>query len=107
MFVQTHEEVVTDLFNSDPVTYKQLPLMLYQIGPKFRDELRPKLGIIRSKEFLMKDLYSFDRNQTNALITYKKVCQAYENVFKHIGVNYVKGRVNILYKTECIVNILM
>lgn len=66
--------------------------MLYQIGTKFRDEIRPKLGIIRSKEFLMKDLYSFDRDQANAVISYNKVCQAYEKIFKHIGVNFVKGR---------------
>lgn len=92
IFVQTHEEVVTDLFSSDPKTYKQLPLMLYQIGTKFRDEIRPKLGIIRSKEFLMKDLYSFDRDQTSAITTYNKVCQAYEKIFKHIGVKFIKGR---------------
>lgn len=89
--MQTHEEVVTDLFSSDPVTYKQLPLLLYQIGTKFRDEMRPKLGIIRSKEFLMKDLYSFDRDQTSAVMTYEKVCHAYENIFKCIGVKYIKG----------------
>lgn len=90
--VQTHEEVVTDLFSSDPTTYKQLPLMLYQIGTKFRDEIRPKLGIIRSKEFLMKDLYSFDKDETNAVNTYSKIGQAYEKIFKHIGVKYVKGK---------------
>jgi len=95
IFVQTHEEVVTDLFSSDPKTYKQLPLMLYQVGTKFRDETRPKLGIIRSKEFLMKDLYSFDRDQTSATITYNKVCQAYEKIFKHIGVKFIKGREGI------------
>lgn len=66
--------------------------MLYQIGTKFRDEIRPKLGIIRSKEFLMKDLYSFDRDHMSAMITYDKVCGAYEKIFKHIGVEYVKGR---------------
>ncbi|XP_001946406.1 probable proline--tRNA ligase, mitochondrial [Acyrthosiphon pisum] len=86
----THEEVVTDLFSSDPKTYKQLPLMLYQVGTKFRDEIRPKLGIIRSKEFLMKDLYSFDRDQTSATFTYNKVCQAYEKIFKHIGVKFIR-----------------
>lgn len=91
MFVQTHEEVVTNLFSSDPITYKQLPLMLYQIGPKFRDEIRPKLGIIRSKEFLMKDLYSFDKDQMSAVTTYERVCHAYEKIFKRIGVAYTKG----------------
>jgi len=70
--------------------------MLYQIGLKFRDEIRPKLGIIRSKEFLMKDLYSFDRNQKNAAITYNKICQAYENIFKCIGVEHIKGIINVL-----------
>lgn len=70
--------------------------MLYQIGTKFRDEIRPKLGIIRSKEFLMKDLYSFDRDHKSAITTYDKVCQAYEKIFKHIGVEYVKGRENIV-----------
>lgn len=81
--------------------------MLYQIGSKFRDELRPKLGVIRSKEFLMKDLYSFDRNHTDALITYDKVSEAYKNIFNHIGVKYVKGRVNILPKIKRITNILL
>lgn len=66
--------------------------MLYQIGTKFRDEIRPKLGIIRSKEFLMKDLYSFDRDETSAVITYENVCQAYEKIFNHIGVKYIKGK---------------
>lgn len=68
--------------------------MLYQIGTKFRDEIRPKLGIIRSKEFLMKDLYSFDRDQSSATITYNRVCQAYEKIFKRIGVKFIKGREN-------------
>ncbi|XP_025416331.1 probable proline--tRNA ligase, mitochondrial isoform X2 [Sipha flava] len=86
----THEEVVTNLFSSDPKTYKQLPLMLYQIGTKFRDEIRPKLGIIRSREFLMKDLYSFDKDEVNAVDTYNKICQAYENIFKQIGVKFIK-----------------
>lgn len=66
--------------------------MLYQIGIKFRDEVRPRLGIIRSKEFLMKDLYSFDRDRDSAVISYNRVCQAYEKIFKHIGVEYVKGK---------------
>lgn len=66
--------------------------MLYQIGTKFRDEIRPKLGIIRSKEFLMKDLYSFDRDQTSANVTYNRVCQAYEKIFDNIGVKYIKGK---------------
>lgn len=69
--------------------------MLYQIGTKFRDEIRPKLGIIRSKEFLMKDLYSFDRDQTSANVTYHNVCQAYEKIFENIGVKYIKGRTKI------------
>ncbi|XP_050421520.1 probable proline--tRNA ligase, mitochondrial [Adelges cooleyi] len=88
----THEEVVTDLFSCDPVSYRRLPLMLYQIGTKFRDEIRPKLGIIRSKEFIMKDMYSFDRDEKSAVETYNTVCQAYENVFNFIGVNYIKVR---------------
>lgn len=66
--------------------------MLYQIGTKFRDEIRPKLGIIRSKEFIMKDLYSFDRDETGAIVTYEKVCQAYEKIFKRIGVKCIKGK---------------
>lgn len=66
--------------------------MLYQIGLKFRDEIRPKLGLIRSKEFLMKDLYSFDKDEARASVTYDKVCLAYENIFNHIGVKYIKGR---------------
>lgn len=96
VFKQTHEEVVTNLFSSDPITYKHLPLMLYQIGSKFRDEIRPKLGIIRSKEFLMKDLYSFDRDQASAAVTYDLVGAAYEKIFKRIGVTYLRGRINFI-----------
>lgn len=81
--------------------------MLYQIGTKFRDEIRPKLGIIRSKEFLMKDLYSFDRDQTSAITTYNKVCQAYEKIFKHIGVKFIKGRDNnIIHKIMQTANVI-
>lgn len=70
--------------------------MLYQIGTKFRDEIRPKLGIIRSKEFIMKDLYSFDKDQTSAVITYERVCRAYDKIFKHIGVKYTKGNKSVV-----------
>lgn len=66
--------------------------MLYQITSKFRDEMKPRFGLIRGREFLMKDLYSFDVDEQSALETYGKVCQAYEEIFKRIGVNFIKGK---------------
>ena len=74
----THEEVVTDLVASCVSSHKQLPLLVYQIERKFRDELRPRAGLIRAREFVMKDAYSFDVDQPAAQRTYDAVCSAYE-----------------------------
>lgn len=73
------------------VSYKQLPLLLYQITRKFRDEGRPRFGLIRAREFLMKDLYSFDVDTESARNTYNMICKSYEDLFNIIGVKYVKG----------------
>uniref|UniRef100_A0A6B2EE74 Probable proline--tRNA ligase, mitochondrial n=1 Tax=Phlebotomus kandelakii TaxID=1109342 RepID=A0A6B2EE74_9DIPT len=84
----TNEESITSLMASlSPISYKQLPLRFYQIGTKFRDEMKPRLGLIRTKEFLMKDLYTFDGNETNALDTYHEVCSVYERMLKYIGLH--------------------
>ena len=74
----THEEVVTDLVAANLSSHKRLPLMLYQIERKFRDELRPRSGLIRAKEFVMKDMYSFDVDVPAAMKTYNTVCSAYK-----------------------------
>lgn len=81
----THEEIATDIARYAIKSYKDLPLNLYQIQWKFRDEIRPRFGIMRTREFLMKDAYSFDSTQSNAVETYYKMYQAYINTFKRIG----------------------
>lgn len=87
----THEESITNLLATVPlISHRDLPLLLYQISNKYRDEMRPRYGLIRSKEFLMKDLYSFDKNHETAINTYSKVCKTYENIFNKIGVSYLK-----------------
>lgn len=70
---------------------KMLPLKLYQISNKWRDEIKPRFGFLRSREFMMKDLYTFDINLNNAQETYALVCNAYENIFKKIGITYIKS----------------
>lgn len=84
----THEEVVTALVRNEVSSYKQLPLNLYQIQTKFRDEVRPRFGIMRGREFLMKDAYSFHLDQDCLQSTYDKMFQAYCNVFERIGLEY-------------------
>ncbi|XP_036332070.1 probable proline--tRNA ligase, mitochondrial isoform X1 [Rhagoletis pomonella] len=87
----THEEAVTGMLASiAPISHKQLPLRLFQIGPKFRDELKPRFGLIRSKEFIMKDLYTFDRNAATALETYNQLTVAYDALFQQLEVPFVK-----------------
>ena len=89
LFGPTNEEVVTDIFRKHIKTYKQLPLNLYQLQWKFRDEIRPRFGVMRSREFLMKDAYSFDLDKEGALITYKKYFSTYLNIFKRLGVTAI------------------
>lgn len=84
----THEEMVTTLIRDEVRSYKQLPLMLYQIQNKYRDEIRPRFGLMRSREFIMKDLYSFDKDVEGMNISYKKMYDAYTNVFTRCGLEF-------------------
>lgn len=84
----THEEIITDLVKKEVSSYKQLPLLLYQIQNKYRDERRPRFGLMRSREFIMKDLYSFDRDEAGLEISYQKMFKAYTNVFQRCGLKF-------------------
>ena len=84
----THEEVITDLVRNDYSSYKQLPAILYQIQTKFRDERRPRFGVMRSREFIMKDAYSFHINQESLDESYKIMHTTYSNIFKRLGLNF-------------------
>ncbi|EDV50328.1 probable proline--tRNA ligase, mitochondrial isoform X1 [Drosophila erecta] len=87
----THEEAVTAMLaTTSPISYRQLPLRLFQIGPKFRDELKTRFGLMRAKEFLMKDMYSFDVCEETARETYSVVNAAYDRLFKQLEVPFVK-----------------
>ncbi len=81
----THEEVVTTIISNTVHSYRQLPMNLYQIQWKFRDEIRPRFGVMRGREFLMKDAYSFDVDETGMQASYDLMYKAYENIFKRIG----------------------
>ena len=84
----THEEVITDLVRNDYSSYKQLPAILYQIQTKFRDERRPRFGVMRSREFIMKDAYSFHINQESLDDSYKIMHKTYCNIFTRLGLNF-------------------
>jgi len=84
----THEEVITDLARREIHSYKQLPINLYQIQTKFRDEIRPRFGIMRAREFIMKDAYSFDIDEEGSNLSYKKMYAAYEAIFKRCGLKF-------------------
>ncbi len=84
----THEEVMTDIVRRDVRSYKQLPLNLYQIQTKFRDEIRPRFGVMRSREFMMKDGYSYDRDEEGAAKSYEKMHDAYSRVFERSGLKF-------------------
>lgn len=84
----THEEVITDIVRRDVRSYKELPLMLYQFGTKFRDEIRPRFGVMRAREFLMKDAYSFHATQEDAEKYYEKVFEAYKRICERCGFDY-------------------
>ena len=84
----THEEVVSDIFRSYPVSYKNLPINFYQIQTKFRDEIRPRFGVMRAREFIMKDAYSFDINKKGLRESYKEMKDAYIKIFNEIGLEY-------------------
>lgn len=81
----THEEIITDLVRNEVRSYKQLPLLLYQIQNKYRDEIRPRFGLMRGREFIMKDLYSFDKDEAGLDISYKKMYDAYTKIFSRCG----------------------
>ena len=84
----THEEVITDLARREIHSYKQLPVKLYQIQTKFRDEIRPRFGIMRAREFIMKDAYSFDIDEEGSSLSYEKMYTAYEAIFRRCGLTF-------------------
>ena len=87
-FGPTHEEVITDFARREIKSYKQLPITFYQIQTKFRDEIRPRFGVMRAREFLMKDAYSFHLSADCLKETYAKIHQAYCNIFERIGLTF-------------------
>ena len=87
-FGPTHEEVITDLVRREVHSYRQLPLNLYQIQVKFRDEIRPRFGLIRGREFIMKDAYSFDIDEAGAERTYRGMYEAYNRIFRRCGLTF-------------------
>ena len=88
LFGPTHEEVVTDIVRKDIRSYRQLPVNLYQIQVKFRDEIRPRFGVMRGREFLMKDAYSFDVDRDAALRSYRAMYDAYARIFTRLGLRF-------------------
>jgi len=84
----THEELITSLVDADVHSYRDLPLLLYQIQNKYRDEIRPRFGLMRGREFIMKDLYSFDADDEGLDISYQKMYSAYNQIFKRLGLRY-------------------
>ncbi|MBA4496232.1 proline--tRNA ligase [Paenactinomyces guangxiensis] len=84
----THEEVITDLLRDEMNTYKKLPMSLYQIQTKFRDERRPRSGLLRGREFIMKDAYSFHADRESLDVTYHHMYQAYMNIFTRCGLDF-------------------
>ncbi|KAK9884432.1 hypothetical protein WA026_007279 [Henosepilachna vigintioctopunctata] len=80
----THEETASELLSQFPNSYKDFPLLLYQISNKFRDEIKPRLGLLRSKQFIMKDMYSFDISSESAMQTYENVTESYDRLFKRL-----------------------
>lgn len=84
----THEEVITDMVRKIVRSYRQLPVNLYQIHTKFRDEIRPRFGVMRAREFIMKDAYSFDRDEAAAEASYAKMFQTYHRIFQRCGLRF-------------------
>ncbi len=87
-FGPTHEEIITDYVRNEITSYKQLPINFYQIQTKFRDEVRPRFGVMRSREFIMKDAYSFHQNQESLQATYDAMYDAYQKIFTRLGLNF-------------------
>ena len=84
----THEEMITSLVRAELRSYKQLPQLIYQIQNKYRDEIRPRFGLMRSREFIMKDLYSFDKDESGLDESYKKMFDAYTRIFTRCGLEF-------------------
>ena len=84
----THEEVITDLVRKEVRSYRELPLTLYQIQTKFRDEIRPRFGVMRSREFIMKDGYSFHKSESGAEACYQDMYDAYKRIFERCGLKF-------------------
>lgn len=84
----THEEIITTLVDGEVHSYRDLPLLLYQIQNKYRDEIRPRFGLMRGREFIMKDLYSFDEDSSGLDISYRKMHAAYQAIFDRMGLRY-------------------
>src|SRR5690554_3849805 len=84
----TSEEVITDIARNEIKSWRHLPVNFYHIQTKFRDERRPRFGIMRGREFTMKDAYSFDRDQASALVSYQKMFDAYQRIFSRLGLTY-------------------
>ncbi|MCB0393780.1 MAG: proline--tRNA ligase [Bdellovibrionales bacterium] len=84
----THEEIVTDLVRHDLKSYRDFPKNIYQIQTKYRDEIRPRFGLMRGREFIMKDAYSFDRTYDEAQVSYQKMYEAYEAIFTRLGFDF-------------------
>jgi prolyl-tRNA synthetase len=87
-FGPTHEEVVTDIVRKEIRSYRQLPVNFYQIQVKFRDEIRPRFGVMRAREFVMKDAYSFDADQPRMLASYRAMYDAYQRIFSRMGLKF-------------------
>ena len=85
----THEEVITQIISQTIHSYKQLPINIFQIQTKFRDEIRPRFGLMRSREFIMKDAYSFHANENDLQSTYSDMRNAYQNIFTKCGLDFV------------------
>jgi prolyl-tRNA synthetase len=88
LFGPTHEEVITDIVRRDVRSYRQLPVNFYQIQCKFRDEIRPRFGVMRGREFLMKDAYSFDVDRDALMVSYDAMYRAYERIFTRLGLRF-------------------
>ncbi len=88
LFGPTHEEVITDIVRKDISSYRQLPINLYQVQTKFRDEIRPRFGVMRAREFIMKDAYSFDADKEGLLKSYQSMYDAYSRIFTRLGLTF-------------------
>jgi prolyl-tRNA synthetase len=88
LFAPTHEEVITDIVRKDIGSYRQLPVNFYHIGDKFRDEVRPRFGVMRAREFMMKDAYSFDRDKEGLMKSYRAMYDAYTRIFTRLGLDF-------------------